>query len=85
MADHILKTWPEYFEAVIDGKKKFELRENDRDYALGDTLWLHEWDPDRKERTGRVALAYVTYMMKGGKFGLPDNLAIMSIELGESE
>jgi len=84
MADHILKTWPEYFEAVLDGKKKFEFRENDRGYALGDTLWLHEWDPVKEERTGRVALAYVTYLLEG-VFGLPDNMVIMSIELGESE
>lgn len=59
------KIWPEYFEAVVSGKKKFELRLNDFDISEGDTLVLEEWDPKTKEYTGRKIEKRVTYV---GKF-----------------
>lgn len=53
---HHLKTMPEYFQAVIDGKKPFEVRKNDRDFKSGDHCLLEEYlgteripaCPDRK-------------------------------------
>ncbi|MDP2641580.1 MAG: DUF3850 domain-containing protein [Candidatus Yanofskybacteria bacterium] len=59
------KIWPEYFEAVASGKKKFELRLNDFDVHEGDTLVLEEWDPKTKQYTGRKTEKRVSYV---GKF-----------------
>ena len=42
MKTHELKILPEYFEAVISGRKQFEIRKNDRDYKVGDQLILRE-------------------------------------------
>ncbi len=47
------KIWPEYFQAIIDGKKTFELRLNDFDISEGDTLLLKEWNPETEAYTGR--------------------------------
>jgi ASC-1-like (ASCH) protein len=58
------KIWPEYFEAVKSGKKKFELRLNDFEIAEGDTLVLEEWDPKTKKYTGRSIEKSVTYVLK---------------------
>lgn len=58
---HALKILPEYFEAVRNGRKTFELRNNDRDFRVGDYLALNEWDGDHY--TGRTELVEVTYMM----------------------
>lgn len=47
------KTWPEAFEAVLSGKKKYDLRLNDFEIHEGDTLFLREWNPETKTYTGR--------------------------------
>lgn len=44
----------EYFQAIISGKKKYELRLNDFEINEGDTLRLEEWNPEAHEYTGRV-------------------------------
>jgi len=47
------KVWPEYFQQVLNGKKKFELRLADFDIKEGDTLILEEYDPETNTYTGR--------------------------------
>ncbi len=58
------KVWPKYFQAIIDGKKKFELRLADFQCEEGDLLVLKEWDPNTKEFTGRQVEKKVTYVVK---------------------
>jgi hypothetical protein len=82
---HDLKCWPEYFTAIADGPKRFELRENDRGFQVGDLLRLREWDPicdgDRRY-TGREITVRVLYVFDGkGVPGLVDGYVIMSIEV----
>ena len=62
MVTHSLKTLPEYYQAVRSGKKTFEIRENDRGFAVGDSLMLREWDPSRAAYTGRRLTVTVTYL-----------------------
>jgi len=58
------KIWPEYFQAVLEGKKRFELRLADFKCNPGDVLVLKEWDPDKKSYTGRVLEKKITYVLK---------------------
>ncbi len=58
------KIWPEYFELIKSGKKKFELRLADFDVKEGDILLLKEWDPKTKEYTGRELKKKVTYLLR---------------------
>jgi len=63
----IKKVLPEYFQDIIDGKKKYELRLNDFDVEPGDTLILEEYtsaDPQNRQATGRVIEKQVTYLRK---------------------
>jgi len=50
---HDLKIWPQYFAAVQDGSKTFEIRKNDRGFQKGDTVTLHEYDPNKEVETLR--------------------------------
>lgn len=45
MKTHTLKTWPQYFQAVKDEIKTFELRYNDRQFQVGNRLRLREFAP----------------------------------------
>ena len=56
------KIWPEYFNAIASGKKKYELRLNDFDVQEGDMLLLEEWDPKTAKYTGRKIEKKVTYV-----------------------
>lgn len=40
MKKHNLKILPQYFEAVINGCKNFEIRKNDRFFKLNDILFF---------------------------------------------
>lgn len=63
------KIWPEYFEPVASGKKKYELRLNDFEVKEGDTLIFEEWDPKIQDYTGRKTEKQVSYV---GKFMIDD-------------
>lgn len=48
MTEHVLKLNDRYFDAVANGIKTFEIRKNDRDYKVGDTLVLLDVDDNDK-------------------------------------
>ena len=58
------KVWREYFEQIVSGKKKFELRLADFEVNEGDVLVLEEWDKDTKEYMGRKIEVVATYIIK---------------------
>ena len=63
MAEIKKKIWPEYFEKVAAGEKRFELRVADFDVEEGDVLILEEWDPKIKEYTGRKIEKKVDFVL----------------------
>jgi hypothetical protein len=74
--EHALKCWPEYFVPILDRTKKFDLRKNDRDYKIGDRVWLREWEPPSAQTvaagmqgegryTGRECWRTIEYIVEG--------------------
>jgi len=70
---HNLKVLPEYFDALVDGRKPFEVRKNDRDFTVGDVLRLREWAPvggySGRELSRRVTYVLANAEMFGVVFG----------------
>jgi hypothetical protein len=83
---HELKTWPEPFAAIVRGEKRHEIRRADRDFAVGNVLHLREWIPSPPTHdglaryTGRELRVRVTYLTRGGEWGLPSDVCVMSVE-----
>ena len=49
---HTLKTWPEQWDSVNSGEKKFEFRKDDRGFKVGDVLVLYRYDPESGYTSG---------------------------------
>ena len=61
--EHNIKIVPHYFEQQLSGRKCWELRYNDRNYQIGDILYLHEWDKV-KGYSERILKVQVVDMLK---------------------
>lgn len=59
---HDLKIYPEFFSAVCTGVKRAELRKNDRDYRVGDTLHLMETPRGSCHQTGEFINVKITHI-----------------------
>lgn len=86
---HVLKSWPRFFDAVLSGQKKHELRKNDRNFKVGDLLQLKEFDPETDTFTGREQIVEITYITSAenpcalSDNGLTDGFCVLSIDKGE--
>jgi len=88
---HELKTWPYFFNLVWAGQKNWELRINDRGFAMGDTVLLQEYDPQMKCYTGLKIRAVITSMLGAGSRladqvgGLEEGYCILGIRVVSKE
>lgn len=72
------KILPFYFEDVKAGKKNFEIRKDEDDIQVGDTLILCEWDGTHY--TGRELSRKVKYVLRNvPQYGLQDGFCIIGL------
>lgn len=84
---HKLKSWPEAFNSVRDGSKRYEVRRDDRNFQVGDRVELLEFIPKSQgmaydgtgKYTGRWWIGEVTHITRGGAFGLPNYLCVLGL------
>lgn len=85
---HDLKTWPPYFQQILDGDKTFDLRINDRDFQPGDYLIFREFiptpaaPPEESGYTLRVVVRKAGVILYGegvGEWGLSPDSCILSL------
>lgn len=73
---HELKIYPKYFEAILDGKKTFEIRKNNRNFHVGDSIVLREFD--NIKYSGREIHATIKYMLDDTFIGLKEGYVAFS-------
>lgn len=79
MSNHYLKCWPEYFQAVIDGRKTFEVRKKKKNFRTGDRIMLQEYTRQEPiEFTGRFIFYRVTYVLENF-IGLNDQYVVLGM------
>lgn len=86
MKIHELKAWPGSFVALMTGMKTAEFRKNDRDFQVGDLLYLRVWNPDYMKHgisdgyESRTALFEVTHIEGwNANFGIPHGYVVLSV------
>ncbi|GGL48132.1 DUF3850 domain-containing protein [Caulobacter rhizosphaerae] len=67
---HELKCWPAHFAAIRRGDKRFELRKNDREFAIGDLVVLREFSPADTTYTGQTEERMITFLLSEEEFGV---------------
>lgn len=74
---HELKILPEYYEEVKAGNKNFEIRKNDRDYMVHDTLRLRAWKDGRYLDKAPLDRKIKYMLMNCPEYGLMDGYVIL--------
>lgn len=82
---HVVKCWPEPFKDTATGRKSYEIRKDDRKYAVGDVLLLRKWSPTMKSYSGDCLTVSVTHKTPGGNFGLPEDVCVLGTARYSSE
>jgi ParB family chromosome partitioning protein len=81
MATHQLKIREDYARAHLSGVKPWELRKNDRNFKIGDKIDFSAIDDQ-----GFIVMTYsrtITFIFKGGQYGLNENYAILTLTDGK--
>ena len=84
MTTHILKTYPDEWDAVENGYKRVELRSNeDRKFNIGDTVYLVRQIEAKRDAafdpTCMPLCFDIEHIVRGGCWGLADNVDAISI------
>ena len=86
--DHVLKSWSHFFQGIVSGQKKHDVRDmRDRVFKIGDICLLREFDPFGGGYTGReqrVKITFITSRDTPCAFSsavLDRDYAILSLEL----
>ena len=71
------KILPKYFNAVLHDRKRFEIRKDEDDLQVGDTVILREWDG--QNYTGRATGRHIKYVLRNvPEYGLMPGYVIFS-------
>lgn len=76
---HKMKILPEYFCKVCAGQKNFEIRRDDRDIQVGDTVVLLEWHPETGFAGAMTRPLHISYVLRNVPYhGLQEDYCIFS-------
>ena len=79
---HELKLEEKYWKRIIEGQKRFEIRKDDRDFQIGDTVsFVHPWQEIAWGDNGEGGFR-ITYVLRHSDFpdGLVPGYCVFGIE-----
>lgn len=79
MKIHELKINQIYLKLIIDGRKNWEVRKNDRNFKEGDTIIVKEYILETKSYTGREAEGTILYVFSNDEM-LKPGYVILSVK-----
>lgn len=81
--EHRLKTLAAFWSDLESGAKPFEVRRDDRNFSVGDILVLRwvpgDIQPHSRVFAERLLRFKVTYILRGGQFGIEPGFCVMGI------
>ncbi len=86
--EHVVKCWPEYFDAIDRGEKPFDVRRDDWGYQKGDTLKFQKYKIGQgfisPPNGGRFSIheirREITYVLTGGQFGIEPGHVVLGLK-----
>ena len=79
---HILKLEECFWQAILQGKKKSEVRKDDQDFQTGDTIVFAINSPLNNAGPEPI-MEYqfkITHVLRGGQYGIESGYVVLSIE-----
>lgn len=87
VVEHVLKTLPDYWDAVERGEKTFEVRRDDRGFQKGDVLILQRLHKSAlghrlDYRNGKPVQIRreISYVLTGGQFGIEPGYVVLGLK-----
>lgn len=81
--EHILKTLPQYWDAVERGDKTFEVRRDDRGFQRGDTVVLRRLPEDgtnyARGHSFPTIRRTIGWILTGGQFGVEPGYVVLAL------
>lgn len=83
---HVLKTLPQYWDAVQRGDKTFEVRRDDRGFQKGDIVELLKIHPGTRhpdtnyDGSHKIITRRIRYILTGGQFGIEPGYVVLQLE-----
>lgn len=74
-----LKLVQPYYSQIEQRIKPFEVRKNDRNYEVGDVLFLQEWIPEEERYTGSWIQREITYIFDDPNY-VKEGFVILGID-----
>ncbi|MBO5145032.1 MAG: DUF3850 domain-containing protein [Lachnospiraceae bacterium] len=73
---HDIKILPKFFEDVYSDRKAFEIRKDDRDYQIGDSVTFREWDLEHGYTGSEITVGIIYVLRNCPEYGLMDGYCI---------
>jgi hypothetical protein len=79
MTTHHVKSWPRFYQPIAEGVKTFDIRKDDRGYAVGDDIVMEEFRPGVGEYTGEKLTRRIVYILRDFEGGLMPDYCILGL------